>query len=74
MSFILHDFVAPEYRLTVQASTVTPCLQELLSLLSVVNVTCWYLHMYIGEADFFGVKILNFRIFWVFRKTSYFLG
>ena len=31
--------------------------------------------VYIGEADIFGVKILNFRIFfWVFRKTSYFLG
>ena len=30
--------------------------------------------VYIGEADFFGVKILNFRIFGVFRKTSYFLG
>ena len=31
--------------------------------------------VYIGEADFFGVKILNFRIFFgVFRKTSYFLG
>ena len=25
--------------------------------------------VYIGEADFFGVKILNFRIFWGFQKT-----
>ena len=39
--------------------------------------------VYIGETDFFGVKILNFRIFLFsfflgggggFRKTSYFLG
>ena len=32
--------------------------------------------VYIGEADFFGVKILNFRILGGggFRKTSYFLG
>ena len=25
--------------------------------------------VYIGEADFFGVKILNFRIFWGFQKN-----
>ena len=30
--------------------------------------------VYIGEADIFGVKILNFHIFLVFRKTSYFFG
>ena len=24
--------------------------------------------VYIGEADFFGVKILNFRIFWGFSE------
>ena len=28
--------------------------------------------VYMGEAGFFGVKILNFQIFKVFRKTSYF--
>ena len=25
--------------------------------------------VYIGEADCFGVKILNFRIFWGFQKN-----
>ena len=25
--------------------------------------------VYIGEADFFGVKILNFHIFWGFQKN-----
>ena len=28
--------------------------------------------VYIGEADFFGVKILNFRIFWGFQKNQLF--
>ena len=28
--------------------------------------------VYIGEADFFGVKILNFRIFWGFQKNKLF--
>ena len=31
-------------------------------------------HIYIGLADFFGVKILKFSIFWGFQKNHYFLG
>ena len=34
----------------------------------------WYFHTYVNSGHFFGFKILNFIIFWVFQKNEYFLG
>ena len=30
----------------------------------------WYFHTYVGSSYFWGFKILNFNIFWVFRKMK----
>ena len=34
----------------------------------------WYFLTYVGSGHFFEFKILNFNIFWVFRKMNNFLG
>ena len=34
----------------------------------------WYFHAYVGSDHFWGVKILNFNIFWGFQKNKYFFG
>ena len=31
-------------------------------------------HIYVGSGHFWGVKILNFTIFWGFQKNKYFWG
>ena len=33
-----------------------------------------YFHAYVGSDHFFGVKFLNFNIFWGFQKNVYFFG